>query len=237
MNKIRLSIIIPCYNEAENIPKLIENLKLINNDFVEIILVDNGSIDGTKNIIDKNIVFKSPAVKSFRINKNIGYGHGIMSGVKLAKGDVISWTHADLQTDINDVIGAYEIFINKTKSKDKFILKGIRKKRNFFDAFFTFGMGVLVSYLLRMKLFDINAQPKMFHKSFLKNFKDAPSDFSLDLYFLYVAKTNNYDILEYPVFFHKRYKGQSKGGGSIKGKWSLIKRTWKYIFALRNTLK
>ena len=89
MNKIRLSIIIPCYNEAENIPKLIENLKLINNDFVEIILVDNGSIDGTKNIIDKNIVFKSPAVKSFRINKNIGYGHGIMSVVKLAKGDVI----------------------------------------------------------------------------------------------------------------------------------------------------
>ena len=73
-------------------------------------------------------------------------------------------THADLQTDINDVIGAYEIFINKTKSEDKVILKGVRKKEIFL-MLFTFGMG-FVSYLLRIKLFDINAQPKMFHKSF-----------------------------------------------------------------------
>ena len=237
MREIKLSIVIPCYNEAENIPKLIENLKLINEDFVEVILIDNGSIDGTKNIIDKNIVFNSPVVKSFRINENVGYGHGIMSGIKLAKGDVISWTHADMQTDVRDVIGAYEIFLHETKARNKFILKGIRKKRNFFDAFFTFSMGVIVSFVLGTKLFDINAQPKMFHKSFLKNFKNVPSDFSLDLYFLYLAKLNNYDIVEHPVFFRKRYKGQSKGGGSIKGKWSLIKRTWKYIFTLRNTLK
>ena len=87
-----------------------------------------------------------------------------------------------------------------------------------------------------VRLNDINAQPKIFHRSFLERMDDAPDDFSLDLYLLYQAKANGFNILEYPVYFGKRLHGQAKGGGSLLGKWKLIKRTWYYMNELKQKL-
>ena len=95
-------------------------------------------------------------------------------------------------------------------------------------------MGMLSSLLMGVNLTDINAQPKMFHRSFLENLTDAPDDFSLDLYLLFQARVNGYEILEYPVHFGRRMHGDAKGGGTLKGKWKLIKRTWVYMNELKN---
>ena len=58
-----------------------------------------------------------------KIKTNIGYGHGIMSGVRKASGQIIAWTHADLQTDPKDVIDAYKFFLS-IKRDHKTVLKG-----------------------------------------------------------------------------------------------------------------
>ena len=59
----------------------------------EIILVNNGSTDKTKEVLTNELkTTKNPFFKLVNIEKNIGYGHGIMSGVKEAKGKFISWT-------------------------------------------------------------------------------------------------------------------------------------------------
>ena len=163
-------------------------------------MVDNGSTDDTAALLDRELDKKSSFIKPMYIEQNIGYGHGIMTGVRAARSEVISWTHADLQTDPTDVINAYSVF-TENPDYEKCILKGKRVGRNLFDAFFTLGMGVLSSFLMGIKLSDINAQPKMFHRSFLEKMSDAPDDFSLDLYLLYQARVNGYDILEYPVHF------------------------------------
>ena len=127
-----LSLIIPCYNEESNLPLLFEKLKEIQNKCHEIFLVDNGSTDDTSKVIERFIKNKDKRLKILKIKTNIGYGHGIMSGVREASGQIIAWTHADLQTDPKDVINAYELFIS-TKQNHKFVLKGKRKKRNLFD--------------------------------------------------------------------------------------------------------
>ena len=230
-----LSIVIPCYNESENISALVQKFETIQNGEIEIILVDNGSSDNTAAVLSKELVNKQQFFKSVPIAHNIGYGHGIMTGVKEAGGDVIAWTHADLQTDPTDVINAYSDF-TENSDYEKCILKGKRVGRNLFDTFFTFGMGVLSSFLMGVKLSDINAQPKMFHRSFLENLTDAPDDFSLDLYLLFQARVNGYEILEYPVHYGRRMHGVAKGGGTLKGKWKLIKRTWVYMNELKNKL-
>ena len=231
-----LSIVIPCYNEAENIPLLIKSIDGNYKPDTEIILVDNGSTDDTPAVLLKELKAVSNAsIRFVRVENNIGYGHGIMAGVHEARGEIIAWTHADMQTDPGDVIAAYENYINVEGFEDS-ILKGKRIGRNPLDAFFTLGMSILSTLLLKVIITDVNAQPKVFHKSFLKKMNDAPDDFSLDLYLLYQAKINGYQILKYPVHFGKRLHGEAKGGGTLKGKWKLIKRTWSYMNELRDKL-
>lgn len=232
----RLSLIIPCYNESDNLNTLFNSLLEIDNNLYEIIFVNNGSSDNTKSVLVDLIKNDKSKYHLINIDKNIGYGHGIMTGVKRSKGDIIAWTHADLQTHPKDVVNAFNIYI-QNPDYDKSIIKGKRLGRNLFDSFFTFSMAIISSILLGIKLSDINAQPKMFHRKFLNELKNFPNDFSLDLYLLYNAKIKGYSILECPVNFEKRIYGQSKGGGSIVGKLKLIKRTLSYMFNLRGKLK
>ena len=230
-----LSVIIPCYNESENISVIFNKLSLFDND-VEIVFVDNGSTDNTAERISEKIAeINSSNIKCVSVTNNIGYGHGIMSGVNSASGEVLSWTHADLQTDPSDLLEAYKIYIAHPRYPHC-ILKGRRVGRNFFDAMFTAGMSLLSTILLRVPLSDVNAQPKMFHRNFLKKLPNPPRDFSLDLYLLYQARIHKYPILEHQVHFGKRLYGESKGGGTLKGKLNLIQRTLKYMLKLTREL-
>ena len=142
---MKLSIIIPCYNEELSLNKLVDNCLTNINDDIEIILVDNGSTDSTfKSLTNLNLPNN---IIPLRIEKNIGYGNGILYGLNLAKGEVISWTHADLQTDVSDVLKGYKKFENELISK-KCMVKGERKNRNLLDFFFTFCMGIYSSIFL-----------------------------------------------------------------------------------------
>jgi len=238
LSAVKLSIVIPCYNEADNIHLLLNNICNTYKQNTEIILVDNGSTDDTADILENELKsINNDSIKFVKIEENIGYGHGIMTGIKKAKGEVISWTHADLQTDIKDVYNGLELFNLQTNQKTVFI-KGVRKKRPFIDSILTLGMGIISSICLRQKLNDINAQPKMFHHSFLKSIGKPPDDFSLDLYFYYNALINEMKVLEFPVYFGKRLHGEAKGGGgsSILTRIRVIIRTLGYILELRKTI-
>jgi glycosyltransferase involved in cell wall biosynthesis len=231
---MKLSIVIPCYNEAKNIPLLIKSINEVYKPNTEIILVDNGSTDKTPDVLLKELeLMNNDSIRSIRVENNIGYGHGIMTGVQEAKGEIIAWTHADLQTDVKDVYNGYDIFKSQS-NQEKTFLKGRRKKRPFIDQILTRGMGKISSIMLGKKLNDINAQPKMFHRTFLLLADDAPDDFSLDLYFYCMAVKNKIDIIELPVYFEKRLYGVAKGGGgsSIWNRIKVIKRTLKYILKL-----
>jgi len=233
-----LSIVIPCFNEAENLKTVFRRLDSLHkiNPEVEIVLVDNGSEDETSLLMEEYLFARKHFAKLVIIEKNIGYGHGIMEGVRGSSGDVIAWTHADLQTDPADVLEAYKIYIGHPEYPNC-ILKGRRVGRNIIDAFFTAGMSLISSILLKVQLSDINAQPKMFHRSFLGKLTETPTDFSLDLYLLYQARFHSYPVLELPVSYGKRIHGEAKGGGTFKGKWELIRRTWDYMLKLKQDLK
>jgi hypothetical protein len=98
-------------------------------------------------------------------------------------------------------------------------------------------MSVLSSVLLRQRLSDINAQPKVFHRAFFEALIEPPHDFSLDLFALYEARRRGLQVLEQPVRFEARRHGQAKGGGTLRGKWRLTRRTWAYMLELRRRLR
>src|SRR3990167_3625578 len=164
---MKLSIIVPCYNEAKNIPIVLQRFAaVITEPDIELIFVNNGSTDDTATVLAQQL--QQPQyqfARSVTVPTNIGYGHGIMAGLRAAQGEVLAWTHADLQTDPADVITAYHQFV--ALNRTNVIIKGKRLNRSFGQWGFTFGMSVIASVALGKVLYDINAQPKLFHRSLL----------------------------------------------------------------------
>lgn len=246
INHSKLSVVVPCYNEEKNIPLIFGRFKkaLSHYNFsageVEIILVDNGSRDESSSVFRKCLEkYSGGFFKLVKIKVNRGYGHGILSGLKESSGNILSWTHADLQTDPKDVFQAYKLFLETSKKFGhyNFIIKGKRIKRKLGETLFTFGMSAISSLILGKILFDINAQPKLFHRDFYNRLENPPLDFSLDLYLLYFAKKNLFPILTLDVLFKNRIHGDSNWSFSFSSKVKTIKRTISYIFKLRQDLK
>ncbi len=229
MNKY--SLIIPCYNEEKNLPKLFSKFSnSFENYKIEIIFVDNGSTDNTNYLLNE-FSKKKKSVKIISVKKNVGYGHGILQGLNKSSGNFVGWTHADLQTNPEDFIKAVEL-IEKNKGENMFV-KGVRHGRNYFDMIFTLGMTLFECILLRKWLSDINGQPTVFNKQLFLNWKNPPHDFSLDLYTFYNAKIKKYDIIRVPVFFGKRYSGVGSNDGlkaKIKYSFKTINYSFKIVF-------
>lgn len=233
-----LSLVIPCYNEELNIPLIVQRCQEIVPEGldIEIILVNNGSKDQTAEAIKREIQSAKPIFVLCEVPTNIGYGHGILSGLAMARGEALAWTHADMQTDPEDVIKAYRLF--KDQKNASVFVKGERKNRALGPLFFTWGMTVVASLALGERLTDIGAQPKLFGRTFYAEYlsQGAPSDFSLDLYAMYFAQKTG-TIVTFPVYFKNRAFGEAKGGGSWKTRMKVTKRVLSFIFELRKRLK
>jgi polyisoprenyl-phosphate glycosyltransferase len=233
---MKLSIIVPCYNEAKNIPLILEKFSsVISRDDVEVILVNNGSSDNSESILQE-LLPKYSFAKTIKVEVNQGYGFGITSGLSEASGEYIGYTHADMQTDPADVIKGLKIIEDHDDSKKCFV-KGDRKGRALFDQFFTIGMSFFETLYLGTKLWDINAQPNIFHREFFYMIKDScPKDFSLDLYLLYMAQKNGLEVIRFDVIFPPRLHGESSWNTGFSSKWKFIKRTLDFSFKLKKEL-
>ena len=227
----KFAITIPCFNEGKNVPLLIKKIESLNLESkVTFLIVDNGSTDKSF----ETLSIKSLNIDILRIKKNMGYGFGIISGLKkIQEYDIIGWTHADLQTDITDITKAIKIF---EEYGDNCFVKGKRIGRPFADNFFTIGMSIFESFLFKTMLWDINAQPTLFPSNFFKSWSKPPNDFSLDLYSFIFAKRNNFKVFRFPVFFHERIHGASSWNIDLKSKYKFIKRTLNYSIQLKKDL-
>lgn len=123
------SLVIPCFNEAKNIPLILERCgALVARGGIEVVLVDNGSVDNTSEIMTKLLPLY-PGCRMISVPENQGYGHGILQGLYAAKGNILGWTHADMQTDPCDVVAGLNYF-NENSGENIFV-KGRRYGRPF----------------------------------------------------------------------------------------------------------
>lgn len=230
---MKLSITIPCYNEAENIPLLLGKFaSSITDEAIEVILVNNGSTDGSEAVLEK-LLPSYPFARTVPVPVNRGYGYGILQGLKSAQADFIGWTHADMQTDPADVLRAYHLLEDAEWNENIFV-KGNRRGRSLFDRFFTGGMSLFETLYLGRRLYDINAQPNIFSRSFFESWQNPPDDFSLDLYALYMARGAGVDIRRFDVMFPPRIHGESHwNNGTLKAKWKFIRRTLDFSVKLK----
>jgi glycosyltransferase involved in cell wall biosynthesis len=232
------SIVVPCYNESANLPHLISRFEALakngKQDW-ELVLVNNGSTDDSAATFEREL--KKPGREFVRVvtvpSPNVGYGHGIFTGLRAARGEYLAWTHADGQTPPADVFRAFDTLLASKDPKRTFV-KGQRHGRPLKDTLFTLGMQTAAVFVMGANLGDINGQPKAFHRTLLDLATAPPIDLSLDCYFFYVARKNGFEIETIEVDFGAREHGESKWAFNWRSKARNIQRTVKFMAAVRS---
>ena len=122
-----LSIVIPLYNESESLPELsawIEKVMQDNNYSYEIVFVDDGSNDGSWQVIEE-LSNKNKNIKGIRFQRNYGKSAALNEGFKAAQGDIVITMDADLQDSPDEIPG-----LRKMITEDGYdLVSGWKKKR------------------------------------------------------------------------------------------------------------
>lgn len=232
MQSALLDIVIPCYNEGLSIKELVKRCNFVSSkSSINFILVDNGSLDDTWDQL-KLLTLNSENIVSLKVNSNIGYGNGILAGLKITKARYVGWMHADLQTDPADLIQIVD-WLSAEINPEYVFIKGKRKNRAWIDIFFSFGMSIFESILFRKKMTEINAQPTIFTRSLINDLDNAPLDFMLDLFAYNKAISNGYLQKRFSVYFGRRKYGVSSWNKNVFSRIKFIYKTMKYSLLLR----
>lgn len=151
-NYVFLTIVIPTFNEAPNISKLLERInKNINIESTEIIMIDDGSTDNTLNVI-KDLIKKYQNLKFISFSRNYGHQYALRAGLDFSSGEIVICMDADLQHSPELI----EKLINKWKEGYKIVLtKRLEQKSlSFFKK-----LSSRIYYYILNKLGDIKIEP------------------------------------------------------------------------------
>ncbi len=207
MERYDVSVIIPCYNEEDNIEDCVREIPEMSWRY-EIVIVNDGSTDNTLSVA-KSISRKNLKVISY--SKNMGKGHAVRYGLQNCRGRVAVIQDADLATHpeelpniIRPLIERRADFVNGTRlvyPMERYAMKGPHVLGNKIFAF-------MVSVIIRKKLTDALCGFKAFVVGGLKDKlkEDTWPDFEL----LLKAKKSNMRIVEVPIRYRRRTAGKSK---------------------------
>ncbi|MHB8276903.1 MAG: glycosyltransferase [Candidatus Humimicrobiaceae bacterium] len=206
MDKEKISVLIPAFNEEERIITTInETIKVLNglgNDY-EVIIVDDGSKDDTYEIVSKNLSNFNGRVKIERYSKNIGKGYAIKYGFNFVTGDYILFLDADMDIHPDQM----NIFLDLMRKNDADIVMGSKRHKNsvvdyplsrkIYSNIYYF----LIKILFGLPVKDTQTGFKLFRYSSLKNSleKIVIKKYAFDLELLVVSKIQKYKIIECPI--------------------------------------
>jgi glycosyltransferase involved in cell wall biosynthesis len=207
--KIDLSIVIPIYNERESVyhlyKELDKSLSKLGIDY-EVILIDDGSTDGTYNKL-LEIHEKNGSYKIIRFRRNFGQTSAISAGFNHSRGDAIITIDADLQNDPRDI----PAILNKL-NEGYDIVSGWRKNRKDKAVTRRFPSAVankIISKLTGVYLHDYGCTLKAYRKEVIKNIELYGE---MHRYIPAIASWMGVKVAEIPVTHHSRKFGKSKYG-------------------------
>lgn len=195
---MKLSIVIPCYNESKDIVKNVETVKnYLNSKAIEyeLLLVNDGSKDNTKEVIES-----IPGVKALSYDKNRGKGGAVKYGIENATGDYVLFMDADLSTDISaiekvmELAPSYDFIIGSRHAKGSVI----KKKQPALRVFIGWCCRLLVRMMFHTKLKDTQCGFKAMRIDIARKIaeKQLVTNFAFDVEYIYIAILNKVNMCE-----------------------------------------
>jgi len=227
---VSISVFFPCFNEQENVGKAIEKaitvLEKLNTEF-EVIIVDDGSTDGTGRIADQ-IAGRDERVKVVHHGRNLGYGAALQSGFKAATKELVFYTDADGQFDIgempplldlmeqHDIVSCYRL--NRRDS-------AVRKINGWCWT-------KLVCLLFGLRIRDIDCAFKLYKREIFDNIELSSTGALIDTEILARAGRKGYSIVQQGVHHYRRKAGEQSGANL-----RVIGRAFKELLQLHSKIR
>jgi len=222
---MKLSVIIPIYNEADNILKTLKRVqatKLVK----EIVIVDDASTDGTRELLDK--LDGKGIVRVIFHEKNLGKGAAVVTGMRAAKGDVILIQDADLEYDPRD----YPTLLLPIQEGRADVVYGSRflgapRRVAMFwhqvaNQLLTFMTNILYDSILT----DMETGYKVFRREVIQDMKIRSKRFNFEPEFTAKILKRKFRIYEVPISFNPRDYSEGKKIGlkdAFEAVWALIR--------------
>jgi glycosyltransferase involved in cell wall biosynthesis len=204
-----LSIVLPAYNEEENIASAVERISTVARRLgmdYEIVLVNDGSTDRTGEI-GRELTGRIPNLRLVEHHPNRGYGGSLKAGFEAATRELIAFAPTDNQFDFAEI----ERLLAEIDDAD--IVCGYRASRKdpFMRKFNALGWNTLVRLLFGRLSRDIDCGFKLFRRSVLKRVNIVSNGAMIDTEFLAGAKARGFRIAEVPVTHLPRVAGEATG--------------------------
>lgn len=205
-----LSVVIPVYNEKNTLLEIINKIdalpKTINR---ELILVDDGSTDGTRDLLKK--LESRSDIKIIYKEKNSGKGDSLKIGFANSKGDYVIVQDADLEYDPGDYIKLLE----KIEGKKKTIVYGSRFMGKYEDmsSLHYYGnkfLTLITNLLFGVSLTDMETCYKLFPGEFIRNLKLRANRFDFEPEITAKICKSGYKIIEVPISYYGRKHSEGK---------------------------
>jgi len=222
---MKLSVIIPVYNEVESIQtilKRVQNTKLAH----EIIVVDDGSKDGTRDILKK--LDGKKGVRVILHEKNQGKGAAVRTGMSAAKGDVLLIQDADLEYDPRD----YPELIKPIQEGLADVVYGSRflgsahRVTMFWHLMANKSLTLMTNILYDTILTDMETGYKVFKRQVIEGVTFHANSFNFEPEFTAKVLKRKFRIFEVPITFNPRDYTQGKKiklHDAFEAVWTLIK--------------
>jgi dolichol-phosphate mannosyltransferase len=204
-NKIAISVVVPVYNEEENlpilVPRIIDVIKPMGRGY-EMIFVDDGSTDRSRQIL-KEMARTCPEIRTLGFKKNCGQTAAGAAGLKEARGDVVITLDADLQNDPADI----PMMMSHLKDYD--MVTGWRQKRK--DTWVK-RVSSKIANRIRNRLSeetirDSGCSYRVYKRECLQNLKLYKG---MHRFMPTLVKMEGFRVIEVPITHHPRKYGVSK---------------------------
>ena len=209
------TLIIPIYNEVRTLPVLLNKLQRLG-DNIEIIIIDDGSNDGTKELLIENNQFTI-----IRNESNLGKGVSIRRGIDLASNQNIVLMDGDLEVDIDDIPNLLTIFENNNNT-----LVGVRWKE---DSNLNFDINAIGNYLInslfnllfQSNLNDVLCCVKILDLNLVKSLNIESNGFSIEVETMAKLVLKGLIIDEVNIQYNRRTAEEGKKL-KISDSWNII---------------